>query len=205
MKLTQSDFVLMRWNILAFCGSLAISATILHLSGRYAEIAQKDRGAAQRQLDEARKRLSTAHEDQKNMAIYSDEYRTLLEHKVIGDNHRLDWIEGLESIRNKDVVIDFRYSIAPQKVFAPQPPVDTGNFDLHYSEMKLQLDLLHEGQLLDFFNALRQQVSGKYLLEGCTLKRRSASESSQAAGTVPNLKAECIGGWITLKNRNASQ
>lgn len=201
MKLSHSDFPLMRRSILAVCASAFVSAVILYSSGEYAESARKERLNAQNMLNDARHRLTTALQDQENMAIYHAEYGTLIEQKIIGDDQRLDWIEGLEKIRRKNLVADFRYSIAPQKTYAFQPPIDSGNFDIGYSEMKLQFDLLHEAQLLDFFSALRAGIKGRYQLEGCTMQRTSADlEEGQ---TSARLRAECSGGWITLKKRGA--
>ena len=200
MKFSRSDFALMRRSLLAICAAALISAVTLYGSSKYVESAQKDRRNAQNMLKDARNRLATAHQDQENMAIYPGEYSELIERKIIGDDQRLDWIEGLEKIRQKNLVTDFRYNIAPQKTYAPKPPIDSGNFDIHYSEMKLQFDLLHEAQLLNFFDALRTDIKGRYQLEGCTLQRTGAGGNETAA---TQLKAECSGGWITLKNRNA--
>ena len=202
MKFSGSDFALMRWSILAIFAASLVSVVILYGSGDYAEKARKEQRSAQDILNDARNRLATAHQDQENMDIYASEYSLLIEDKVIGDDQRLDWMEGLEKIRRQNLVTDFRYTIAPQKIYTPQPPVESGNFDVRYSEMKLQLDLLHEGQLPDFFNALHNQVKGWYQLEGCTLQRTAPGDGAAAATYI---KAECSGGWITLKNRNAPQ
>ena len=203
MRLSGSDFSLMRQSILAVCASALASAIILYSSGEYAESARNDRRNAQNMLNDARSHLATALQDQKSMAIYANEYGMLIEQKIIGDDQRLDWMEGLEKIRRKNLVADFRYSIAPQKTYAPQPPVDSGNFDIHYSEMKLQFDLLHEAQLLNFFAALRTDIRGWYRLEGCALQRfNAAGENNDAPAATAHLKAECSGGWITLQNRS---
>jgi hypothetical protein len=82
--------------------------------------------------------------------------------------------------------------------------IDGGNFDIHYSEMKLQFDLLHEGQLFNFFDALRNQIKGQYQLEGCTLQHIDTPEN-EATPNATHIKAECNGGWITLKNRSVPQ
>jgi len=202
MKFAKSDFPLLRWNLMAIAVSLLASTTVLYISGKYAEKTQKDLRAAQSQLNDARNRLNTAFEDQKNMAIYADEYRALVERKIIGDDHRLDWMEGMEKIRQQNLIVDFRYSIAPQKIYVSQPAINSGNFDIHYSEMKLQIDLLHEGQLLDFFSALRKQINGQYQLESCVLKR-AAGNDADGTTIAAHIQAECNGGWITLKNRKA--
>lgn len=201
MKLSGSDFTLLHRSILTVCAAALVSAVILYSSGEYAEGARNDLRNAQNMLGDARHRLATALQDQENMAIYPGEYGALIEQKIIGDGQRLDWIEGLEKIREKGLVTDFRYSIAPQKTYAPQPPIDSGNFDIGYSEMKLQIDLLHEAQLLDFFAALRAGIKGWYQLEGCTLQLAGAERMDEGPATT-RLRAECSGGWITLKNRN---
>lgn len=199
MKFSATDLHLMRWSLLAICVSALISGLIVYASEGHANQKQQDRRHAQNQLIDARKRLENALQDHANMDFYLAEYAALDERKIIGDDQRLDWIEGLERIRQQGLVADFRYNIAPQKSYVAQPPIENGNFDIRYSEMKLQFDLLHEAQLLDFFDALRTHIKGWYQLESCTLHRAGADNEQ----TSTQLKAECSGGWITLKNRNA--
>lgn len=197
MKFAKTDFLLLRRSILAACVSMLLGSAILYSSSRYAGHAQQDQYDAQRLLGEAQNRLATARQDQGNMSAYAGEYGILEENKIIGDEQRLDWIEGLEKLRRQNLVADFHYNIAPQKIYTDTSAMDSGSFHIRYSEMKLQIDLMHEAQLLDFFDALRSQIKGRYQLEGCALQRGSADESSSQ-----HLKAECSGGWITLKNRN---
>lgn len=209
MNFSASDFPLIRWSVLAICVSSLASAIVLYSSGEYAETSLSQWRNAQTKFNDARSRLSAAHQDQENMGIYATEYGALIDNKVIGDDQRLDWMEGLEKIRRQNLVTNFSYAIAPQKIYTPQPPVDSGNFDIRYSEMKLQIDLLHEEQLPDFFNALHSRIKGWYQLEGCTLQRSAALDKEEdidrVTGTAAYIGAECSGGWITLKNRNAPQ
>ena len=204
MKLRRSDWPLLRWNMLAVCASALIGAAIVYSSNKTVESAQKERHNAQIRLDDARHRLATADQDRENRAIYASQYQALIAQKIIGEENRLDWVEGLESIRRKKLVADFRYTVAPQKSYVLSLPIESGNFDIRYSEMKLQFDLLHEQQLLDFFDALRSQIKGWYQLDGCTLQRNAAIADA-AGNSMPQIKAECSGGWVTLKNRSALQ
>jgi len=202
MKFSNTDFQLMRWSLAAIAVSVLTSGAILYSSIRYADYTLKNRRIAQSQMNNARNSLAMARQDRDNLSDYSKEYDKLEANEIIGDDHRLDWMEGLEKLRRQNLVIDFRYNIAPQKVYVPQPALDSGDFIIHYSEMKLQFDLLHEGQLLNFFSALDRKIKGHYQLDGCKLQRVAADgESGPTAGK--NIKAECSGGWITLKNRNA--
>ena len=202
MNFSKSDFVLMRGSFLALGVSILLGSVILYSSIEYADFTEKNRLAAQSQINDARNRLATALQDQENFSVYSREYENLESRGIIGDEHRLDWMEGLEKLRSENLVTSFRYNIVPQKIYVPKPSIDSGNYDIHYSETKLQFDLLHEGQLFKFFDALRSQINGRYQLEGCTMQRVARNEESAAASGT-NIQAECTGGWITLKNRNA--
>jgi hypothetical protein len=201
MKLSRQDLLLIRLSLLAICASVLSSAIVLYSSGEYAKEALMDQRHVQNQLNVTVSRLSDAYDDRKNMAAYADEYSALIERKIIGDDQRLDWMEGMENIRQQNLVMNFRYSIAPQKIYSSLLPIKSGDFDIHYSEMKLHFELLHEEQLLNFFAALRNQIKGYYQLEGCTLQRTTPDNAEEHRATA-RLKAECNGGWITLKNRN---
>ena len=203
MKFSGVDLGLLRWSLAAMGASILLSGIILYSSSAYTEFVQKDNRAAQNQLREARSRLTMALQDRENLSTYSREYAVLEQHKIFGDDHRLDWMEGYEKLRQQNLLPDFSYTIAPQKIHVPQPAIDSGNFDIQYSEAKMQFDLLHEGQLLKFFAALRGRNQGWYQLEGCTLQRVAADTAAPA--TRAQIKAECSGGWVTLKNRNAAK
>lgn len=200
MKFSRSDFALMQWSLLAICVVTLLSAAFVYGNRQYAAQMQQDWRQAQARLNDARRQLASAREDRQNMATYAENYALLANRGIVGDGQRLDWMEGLERLRQLHLVDAFRYHIAPQKTYVQTPPIDSGNFDIQYSEMSLEFELLHEAQLPNFFSALSEQVKGHYQLEGCTLKRRSPGEDGSADG----LDAECRGGWITLKNRNAT-
>lgn len=197
MKISKSDLGVMRSSLITLFIAASCSLALISLSAKYAEIAGKDWHDAQRQLRAAQSELSNAKQDQGNMDSYLAEYTASVEQHLIGEEARLDWVENLGKLHQQKLVEDFRYNIGPQKIYAAQPAIDSGNFNIHYSEMKLQLDLLHEVQLLDFFDAVRG-LKGWYQLENCKIVRNPGDPQNANI----QLKAECAGGWITLQNRN---
>ena len=209
MTFSKSDFPHIKWSLLIFLLVLGMSSIIIAASESFVAQSQRDQRNAQRQVSDARNQLATATEDHENMQTYTYEYRDLLEHNVIGNDQRLDWIEGLEKIHKQNLVLDFKYTIAPQKPYTPNPPLDSRNFDLNLSDMTLQFELLHEAQLTAFFDALRTDIKGWFILDHCTLERTAAAAPDEGDNDLhtfratPRLKAECTGGWLTLKNRNA--
>lgn len=198
MSFSASDIPEIKWNLGAFLVSLGLAAWLISFSEDYKHDAQKGRQAAQEQLTKAQAQLATAQNDFENMATYKLEYEALETQKVIGNEQRLDWIEGLEKIRKQGVVLDFKYAIGPQQSYTPSPPLDAGNFALNLSPMTLQIDLLHEEQLDRLLSAMMTQMEGWFILEHCALSGGDA----QTTGMAP-LKADCAGGWLTMKNRNA--
>lgn len=207
MTFSKTDLPHLKWSLLIFLFSLAISVTVVVLSENFVSRAQADYQTAQRQLGEARARLAAAEDDRANMSTYAREYATLLDRKIIGGDKRLDWIEGLEEIQQQNQAPQFTYTIAPQQPYTPVPPLDSGNFSLSLSGMTLQLELLHEEQLIAFFEALRTKINGRFFLDNCKMERSGSISSSTVSSdsqpvTLPQLKAECSGGWLTIKNRN---
>lgn len=196
MSFSKADLPILKWSLGAFMLSIVLSAGIISLSNSYLKDSLKDRQAAQQHLFDARAQLLAAQNDEENMSTYAYEYNSLLAQKVIGDEQRLDWMEGLEKLRQQGNVLDFKYTIAPQQAFVPAPPIDAGNFKLSRSSMTLQIDLLHEEQLLNLFAEMRSKLNGWFMVDGCSLSRTGTGTSEEL---LP-LKAECTGGWFTMKN-----
>jgi len=195
MSFSTADIAEIKWSVLACVLALAGTAALFNYSTSFERQAQQQLKQAQRLQTDARNQLANAQGDSENMAAYQKEYDALVAQKVVGSEQRFDWIEGLEKLRTQKLVPGFQYTIAPQKPYVPNPPLSAGNFALNLSPMTLQIELLHEEQLLRFFKAMETQLQGWFLLDHCSLAR---SETGAAM-----LTAECAGGWFTMKNRSA--
>lgn len=198
MSFMTEDLGEIKWSLLACLCSIGIAASLIHYSATTQQASLRQLQQAQKQLIAAHEQLLTVQNDQENMASYQMEYDALVAQKVIGNEQRLDWIEGLEKLRTQNLLQDFKYTIAPQTAYTPNPPLNAGDFALSFSPMSIQLDLLHEGQLLNFFEALSLHMPGWFLLDQCDVSR---ADSAQNGGVM--LHADCKGGWFTMKNRSA--
>lgn len=205
MIFSKSDLPHIKWSLLTFLLALSMGSILIAASENFVARSIRDQRSAERQLSEARSHLATAKEDHENMRAYALEYNALLQRNIIGNDQRLDWVEGLEKIHKRDRApgfIQFKYAIAPQKPYAPSPPLDNSAFDLNLSGMALRFELLHEEQLTVFFDALRTDIKGWFIIERCDLERIAATAGADESGMAHRLKAECTGGWLTLKNRS---
>ena len=197
MSFSKADMADLKWSLGAFVLSIALSAALVTLSSNYIVKARKELQTAQKQLVDAREHLASAQSDKENMATYALEYNNLLARRVIGSEQRLDWLEGLEKLRQQGLVLDFKFTIAPQQSYTPSPSVSAGNFQLNRSPMSMQIEMKHEEQLLQLLEAIRTRMSGWFMLDGCTISRTG---SDIGPGV---LKTNCTGGWFTMKNRSA--
>lgn len=195
MTFSQDDLPHIKWSLLTFILTLALGGGAVFSSQKFAKDAHNAKLSAQQQVTEARNKVNAAREDLANMAAYTKEYSAIQQREIIGEEQRLNLIEGLEALRKRNRVLDFKYAIAPQQAYSSPSIPNSGNFDLKLSPMKLQIELLHEGQLINLFDSLRRDMNGWFILEQCALER--------SPSTYVQLKADCAGGWLTMKNRNA--
>lgn len=66
---------------------------------------------------------------------------------------------------------------------------------MHQSVMRVKLPLLHEGDLMGFFQRVAASRRGVFVITGCTLAKARAGN----APDQPNLSAECDLAWITVE------
>ncbi len=194
MNFSQADLPHIKWSLLALLFALAIGGGAILFTQKYSEQAEHDKQQAERELQNARSKLNTTRSDLQNMAIYTREYTAMQQHGIIGEERRLSMIEVLNRLKSRNLVLDFKYTISPQQPYKAPVALTPGNFDILFSPMIIQLELLHEGQLMHFLDSMKQDMPGWFILESCSVKRNDNST---------RLEAECTGGLLTIKNRNA--
>ena len=153
----------------------------------------------QRALQTIRRKYHTVDEEERIIESFLPRYRALEDEGIIGREYRLNWIENLRAVSNELRLPNLRYSIDSQLLYEPEFPVAKGKFKVFVSRMKLSLGLLHEGDLLRFFQELDQRATGLYSVSDCSIRR--AGPSFQADPTKSNLNAACTLQWYTVKQQ----
>ena len=200
MKFSTKDLPHIRGLLIMLALALILGAVLIYVSDGVLTKAQQSKIIADREWSEALRKLERTKNEQEDLQGYYHQYQNLVEQNVIGQERRLDWIETIEKIRNQLNIFSVKYKLEPQETLNLENNSTSNSFDLHRSNMTLDISLLHEGQLLNFFDALSEEAKGMYLLESCTLTRNDLVRQLRF---VPNLQAECTLGWITLNEKNA--
>ncbi|MBI2311782.1 MAG: hypothetical protein HYU77_04670 [Betaproteobacteria bacterium] len=198
MTFGRQDLAHIRGPLIVLLLVAGTGAASLLAADRYLDQLKRDRGSAERQLNDARQRLQQVTSERENIGRFHPRYKDLIARGVVGDERRLDWVESIERYRERRQIFGMRYVISPQKPYTPAPGLATQSFDLRSSVMTVDLNLLHEGQLLDFLGDLQREVSGLYLVDRCRIDRIAASVEMRYA---PQLKAECALNWLTLREK----
>ncbi|MCH9695691.1 MAG: hypothetical protein K0U72_14345 [Gammaproteobacteria bacterium] len=102
---------------------------------------------------------------------YHRRYQRFGELGFIGRESRLDWVETLRITSESLGIPRLSYSIEPQTgVVAPVSSILGGeNIQIRVSRMQLEMGLVHEIDLLRFFDALQQQAPGLIKVDQCDL------------------------------------
>ena len=187
--------------------ALAILVALLAAGGGLIFWTQHEQRAAAQQLVasrtervQARERLTRIAEEEKEVNDKLEVYRRLKSAHILGDEQRLEWADAMTRIRTSRELLDLRYTVERQRNLlsvAGKP----ANVDFFASTMKVDIALLHEGDLLAFLRDLRESGNAFYAIKRCQITRTGTA----ATGTsiVPRLRADCDIDLITILDRAA--
>lgn len=195
----QDDFPLIRMALIVLVASLLASAALVGASRAFQTRQRDDMAQAQAQRNDADNKLRQAKIDKQEIQEYQSRYLRLRGRGFVGEEKRLDWMEQIKSIRESRKLLPITYEISAQQVFQVDPEVSIGDLELRGSKIKFQMDLLHEGYLLNFLDDLSGK--GFYTVQECTVKRVGAEPVNSQS---PRLTAECALYWLTLGERTGS-
>lgn len=191
----KDDFPLIRKALIVLIISLMSNAALVGTGRAILAQQQDSKNQAQAQRGDALNKRRQAESDKQEIHDYQPRFMTLLERGFVGEERRLDWIEHIQHIRESRLLLPITYEISAQQAFQVDPEVPIGALELRGSKMKLQMDLLHEGDLLNFLDDLKHK--GFYTVQECKIKRAGTESES---GHLP-LAAECVIYWLTLGER----
>ncbi len=110
-------------------------------------------------------------EQRRVVDAYHRRYRLYREMGFVARESRLDWVETLRTTTSGLALPRLGYSIEPQLPVIPPVPgaFDGEQIDLRVSRVQLDMGLVHELDLLRFFDALQAQAPGFIKVDRCEL------------------------------------
>ena len=171
-------------------------ALAVYSSERLMVAARQQLAQQQAQLKAAQTRLQKSGDEKEIIVRYLDRFRQMERIGFIGEEQRINWLDGLRLANQQADLFGVDYQIGAQRLYAYAAELNPGQLALNQSAMRLRFRLLHEEDLVRFFDALAREGTGLFTIDQCSLRRINTR------GVIryqPNVNAECDLSWITVK------
>lgn len=198
MAYTPADWSVLRGALGVFVICALLSAVMLGATQIFAEDMASEYRAHHGKFRDASRKYLSVDQDERAIAEHYPHFVELYRSGVIGDEHRLSWVEALRASADALALPALSYDIEAQQPFVPDYALTAGAFDVRVSRMHLDVGLLHEGDLERLFDELTRRADGLYSVRACDLKR-----SAGGARPGAQLTADCLLEWYTLELRGS--
>ena len=202
MNLTPEELRKLALPALAAIALVAGGAALVSSARDARTQASRELASAQAERRQNGDRLARIAEEEREVKEKLDVYKQLKALNIIGEEQRLEWADAIARIRNQRELLDLTYRVDRQKLLKSVPG-KPGNVEFYASTMNVQLDLLHEEDLLRFLADLRASGNAYYSVKSCSVRR--TGQASTGTTITPRLRASCEIDLITVIDRGAKQ
>jgi hypothetical protein len=200
--MTQADLQAIRNPSLLLAAILTATVSTVYYTERLAVAARQQLAQQQTQLKDARTRVQKSGDEKEVIVRYLGSFQQLARRGFVGEEQRINWLDGLRLTNQQADLFGVDYDIASQKPYPYAADLNPGDIKLNQSVMKLRFRLLHEEDLMRFLDTLARQGAGIYTVDQCSMKRL---DIGAAIRYQPNIAAECELAWITAKVTNPAE
>lgn len=198
MQLDKQDWQKLQTPLMLL-GAVIIVVILLFGFAQHYNVNQKQALQAQQNLlNAARQHYQSSGAEKDTIIEYLPQYQALINKGFVGEERRIEWVDHLRAQHKNHQLFGIQYNISQQAQYTPTFAPDLGGFVLYRSIMKLELDLLHEGDLLQLTESLHANNTTPFILRDCEIVRLNTGGvfSHQLSA---NLHAQCELDWLTLR------
>ena len=203
-RIEQPDWSYLRGALSFLIAAGALGLALLAGSVWYARTMERQQLEHEQARRAAEQRYLTLDQQAQLIKDYLSPFIGLYATGLLGREQRLRWVEVLQETGAKLQLAALDYEIAAQRPYTAKLPPGEGGYGVFVSEMRLDMQLLHEGDLVALLAALEQRGKGLYTAPECTLERNFTrlTDNLQAG----NLSGSCLLHWFSLRRTgNAAQ
>jgi hypothetical protein len=194
--MNAADLQALRNPLIVLLVVMVAGAMAIYYSDRMKKTAAQQLAQQQILHKEARTRLQKSGEEKDIIVRYLDSFRQLQSDGFVGEEQRINWLDGLRLANQQADLFGVDYQIGTQSPYPYAAELDPGQLVLNQSVMRLQFRLLHEGDLMRFLSALSRQGGGVFSIDQCVMRR---VDTRGVIRYQPNATADCELAWITAK------
>ena len=191
------DWSYLRRPMIIFGVTVMIFVALAIAGWEYEKVQEEDYRKALSTLESTHNRYRKLVNDIALIEKYRSIYRGYKTSGLIGKEHRLSWVESLESTNQVLRLPRLAYNLEPQEGFIRPGFVAKSGVAVRSSTMGLTLGLLHEEDLFALLEDLRLSIKNLFTVESCSLFRQGSLEDSLHT-KASNLQAKCKIRWVTI-------
>lgn len=188
-------------ELATFLISIAVATLLIVVSHSWWQTSYNNKFNAEADLNEAKQRYYTAINQKLLLKEFEEKYEQLISSGIVGDEQRLNWVDTIEKITILNKIpylkykIDKRQSLNSNDISQKYPGIE-----LLKSNMTLDMQLLHEGDLYTIINNLHKNAKGLFDIKSCAIIRNITQlESLVDSQTDKNFSAKCELNWYTMQ------
>ncbi len=195
-KKNEIDWSILKGPLILFCICLVIAGSLIGGSYYFNEKLNKEYVKNKNVFQSISSRYLDVDQEEKVLRDNYPQFVKLYNEGIIGREKRLDWIEALRNAGEKVKLPSLTYSIDSQEQYIPGFNVDYSGYELYRSGMKLELGLLHEGDLFKLLDFINRNADGLYTLTECSFRMNGSEIRFEK--NYSNISASCMLYWITI-------
>ena len=200
MKLGASDLKRLRLPLAAFVVLALAGVASYFAAGDYLQETKKLGVTTTAQRAEVQTKLASANEEEREIKANLQQYQALAARGILGEEKRLDWIDTITAIKNERRLFNIGYSIEPQKELDYPGFAPGGGVKFEFSRVKIEMQLLHEEDLLNFIDDLAKRGRSYLAVRSCDVQRIDRGSSGAGTTLAPRLQASCVFDLITIRH-----
>jgi hypothetical protein len=197
------DWSVLQGSAITFVVSIAISAALIGSTWYYKDKMHREYQMQKSRFQSISNQYLAVDQEEKLIRDYYPKFVELYNRGIIGQERRLTWIETLNNAEDQIKLPSITYDIASQNKYVPDYSLNIGNFQIYSSPMKLNMNLLHEGDLKKLLDALSTNAPGIYNVSNCKL--RPSGQIILDDAKKGNVTAECELKWFNIKKSDGSE
>ena len=201
--MSEIDWPALRGAIALFVLALAVGAVATGGAIRFHHDAMRGFERETERLESVRSRYRTIDGQRRLIDAWLPRFHGLQRDGVIGEERRLAWIERLREAAARVRLPSLRYRIERRTVYETGLEPGTGAYRPFSTVVRLEVGLLHEGDLERLFRDLAVPGAGLHRVERCEI-RRAGPEFVTGPDAI-NLFAECDLRWITFARAESNE
>lgn len=198
MKLNKLDWQKLQPAIIALIVVIIVVSGLIALAYNFSIQQEQAMQNQQNLLNAARQRFQSSGIEKATITEHLPQYQALINKGFVGEERRLEWVDELRKQHQALKLFSIKYSIGLQEPYKPSFATNLGGFILNRSVMTLDLDMLHEEDILQLTEALSKKNKEVFMLRDCEITRLNAG-GSLSNQLIANLHAKCELDWLTLR------